>query len=320
MSSYVSGLRRYLTFCTSFALNPFPLSEPILCRFVASLYISGLQPGSVRQYLSAIRFSQIAVGGTDPAYSTLSQLHYVLRGMRRLRPTCARQRRLPITIGILRLLFSHWSSPVTYEGIMLWAACTLAFFGFLRSGEFIPTRHYPCPLAVDDFQVDSITHPTLLAVTLRHSKTDPFGAGVTIYLGRAYDDICPVVAVLAYIAVRPPFQGPLFIHRDGSPLTRFDLVTSIRHALSGSGLPLDSFTGHSFRIGAATSAALAGLPDSLIQTLGRWRSSAFRAYIRTPVSTLAAVPHNLVSQMSERVPMPANTLHHTPSLLLPSSH
>ena len=131
MSSYVSSLRRYLTFCTSFALNPLPLSEPTLCRFVASLYISGLQPGSVRQYLSAIRFSQIAVGGTDPAYSTLSQLHYVLRGMCRLRPTRARQSRLPITIGILRLLFSCWSSPVTYERIMLWAACTLAFFGFL---------------------------------------------------------------------------------------------------------------------------------------------------------------------------------------------
>ena len=295
MSFYVSGLRRYLTFCTSFALNPFSLLEPILCRFVAYLYISGLQPGSVRQYLSAIRFSQLAVGGTDPAYFTLSQLHYVLRGMCRLRPTRTRQRRLPITIGILQLLFSRWSSPVTYEGIMLLAACTLAFFGFLRLGEFIPTRHYPCPLAVDDFQVDSITHPTLLAATLRHSKTDPFGAGVTIYLGRAYDDICPVVAVLAYIAVRPPFQGPLFIHRDGS---RFDLVTSIRHALSGSRLPLDSFTGQSFRIGAATSATLAGLPDSLIQTLGRWRSLAFHAYIRTPVSTFAAVPHTLVSQMS----------------------
>ena len=165
--------------------------------------------------------------------------------------------------------------------------------------------------------MDSITHPTLLAVTLRHSKTDPFGAGVTIYLGRAYDDICPVVAVLTYIAVRPPFQRPLFIHRDGSPLTRFDLVTSIRHALSGSGLPLDSFTGHSFRIGAAT-AVLAGLPNSLIQTLGRSRSSAFRAYIRTPVSSLAAVPHTLVSQMSERVPM--QPPHPTPSLLLPPSH
>ena len=200
---------------------------------------------------------------------------------------------------------------------MLWAACTLAFFGFLRSGEFIPTRHYPCPLAVDDFQVDSITHPTLLAVTLCHSKTDPFGTGVTIYLGRAYDDICLVVAVIAYIVVPPPFQGPLFIYRDGSPLTHFDLVTSIRHALSGSRLPLDSFTGHSFQIGAATSAALAGLPDSLIQTLGRWRSSAFRVYICTHVSTLAALPHTLVSQMSERVPMPANTRHPTPSLLLP---
>ena len=53
-------------------------------------------------------------------------------------------------------------------------------------------------------------------------------------------------------------------------------------------------SGHSFQIGAATTAAACGLPESLIKTLGRWESSAYMLYIRTPQSTLCAVAQKLV--------------------------
>ena len=44
----------------------------------------------------------------------------------------------------------------------------------------------------------------------------------------------------------------------------------------------DDFSSHSFRNGAATSAARAGIPDHLIQVFGHWKSNAYKQYIRTP--------------------------------------
>ena len=48
-----------------------------------------------------------------------------------------------------------------------------------------------------------------------------------------------------------------------------------------------NFSSHSFRIGAATVAARNGIPDHLIQALGRWTSNAYQLYIRTPSEALA---------------------------------
>ena len=50
---------------------------------------------------------------------------------------------------------------------------------------------------------------------------------------------------------------------------------------------------HSFRIGTATSAEAAGLTESQIKTLGRWRSNAYRCYIKPTHSQLSTL---LVSQ------------------------
>ena len=44
------------------------------------------------------------------------------------------------------------------------------------------------------------------------------------------------------------------------------------------------YCGHSFHIGAATTAAMKGIEDSVIKTLGRWESVAYMQYIHLPHS------------------------------------
>ena len=168
---------------------------------------------------------------------------------------------------------------------MLWAACCLGFFGFLRSGEltapdrddFDPGQH----LTFSDMAVDDPSNPKTIAVRIKQSKTDLFRQGVTVFLGRTDTALCPVAAVLPYLALRGPGDGLLFRFKDGRALTRSRLVTAIREALAKAGLKPEEFAGHSFRIGAATTAAACGLPVDLIKMLGRWRSqvSGFREII-----------------------------------------
>ena len=66
-------------------------------------------------------------------------------------------------------------------------------------------------------------------------------------------------------------------------------MEEVRTALEAAQLPAKNFAGHSFRIGAATTAASAGLPDSAIKTLCRWKSSVYLLYIRMESHKLAKV-------------------------------
>ena len=158
----------------------------------------------------------------------------------------------------------------------------------MRSGEFTFSVPYHDGLSVDDIAVDSHQDPQVMTIILRRSKTDPFSTGTRLYLGRTGNKLCPISAMLAYLAIRPPTAGPLFTFQDGTPLTRDQLVTHLRQALCQLNVNATGFSGHSFRIGAATAAARAGLSDSLIQSLGRWKSSAFTAYIRTQTDEVIA--------------------------------
>ena len=114
-----------------------------------------------------------------------------------------------------------------------------------------------------------------------------------VFVGRTNDDLCPVTAMISYMIRRGAADGPFFIRTDGKPLTKSYIVAKIRDGLQAVGLPYEHFAGHSFRIGAATTAAKAGLEDSTICTLGRWNSAAFLSYIRTPREQLAQLSATL---------------------------
>ena len=120
-----------------------------------------------------------------------------------------------------------------------------------------------------------------------------FGQGVNVFVGRTNMPVCPVAAVLAYIAVRGAAKGPFFQFANGQLLSKQKFVSAFRQALQAIGLPYQDFAGHSFHIHAAT--AMPGIEDSVIRTLGRWNSAAFLNYIRTPRESLSCFSSRIAS-------------------------
>ena len=142
----------------------------------------------------------------------------------------------------------------------------------------------------------------MIRLHLCRSKTDPFREGTTINLPRTGDDLCPVAALLSWLVYRGPSPGPLFLTQSGAPLARPSLVTELRGALSKLGLEADQYSGHSFRKGAATTAAAQGIPDSQIKLLGRRKSSAFQRYLHPSTSDMASLAARLSKRTSKHLP------------------
>ena len=203
-----------------------------------------------------------------------------------------RRIRLPVILTMLRAIHSSLNGSAEEDRELIWAVASLAFFGFFRLGELLLEREAAYSQAVHlswgEVAVNNRENPTALRVHLKHSKCDQFGRGADVFVGRTDNELCPVAAVLTYFAQRGGTPGPLFIDRRHRPLTKASFVARIRGVLEAAGYPAAQFAGHSFRIGAATAAAQAGLEDSRIQALGRWNSAAFLVYIRTPAAELAA--------------------------------
>ena len=274
----------------------------MLCYFVAYLVKGKLKHGTIKAYLLAVRFLHISEQKPDPFLPGLTRLQYVLRGVKRCQSMEGEQsrERLPISPDLLRAIKKVWNSNQAIPNRpMLWAACCIAFFGFLRIGEMVvpnnsaydPSVH----LSVSDIAVDNPGRPAVLRLTIKQSKTDPFRKGVNLFLGKTDTDICPVRALLNYMILHGTARGPLFILEDGSFLTCHYFVSAVRGALQKAGVDQSKYCGHSFRIGAATTAAAKGMEDSIIKTLGRWQSVAYLQYVRIPRSQLATYSKLLCS-------------------------
>ena len=93
-------------------------------------------------------------------------------------------------------------------------------------------------------------------------------------------ELCLVVQLLRYIAVRGKKRGYVFQHPIGTPIARSHVIAVLNAALVFSGLSPSVYKGHSFRIGSCTWHMQQGFSDTQLRSMGRWRSSAFLSYIR----------------------------------------
>ena len=173
----------------------------------------------------------------------------------------------------------------------------LAFYGFLRCSEFAtanskfnPTIH-PC---LSDLAVHN---NDTLVFTIKQSKSSQCRL-TPIYLFRLNSPVSPYEPLVNHIHVRQSLHAqpsdPLFTNEHGTVATRSWFHLHLHQILTMSGFSAENFSGHSFRIGAASTAASRGLQDHTVQLLGRWSSQAYQSYIRINLHDLRTAHNTLV--------------------------
>ena len=76
----------------------------------------------------------------------------------------------------------------------------------------------------------------MVQIHLKQSKTNQLGKGADIVLGRMDQDLCPVAAILSYIATRGTQPGPLFRDSRQKALTKSTFVAELHSILSRLGV------------------------------------------------------------------------------------
>ena len=200
-----------------------------------------------------------------------------LSGARKLNPSS--DMRLPITVPILEILISrtNYVTQSYYESLLLKAIMSLAFYALLRPGEFTVSANTLLMNSLQLFQ----DHLEITFFRFKHCEGPP----VTISIKKQPGPSCPVKLMKAYVALRGRKHGPIFCYptREGISYQQFNTwYRSLLLLCNISG----KYNGHSFRIGAATLAASRGMTATMIQNMGRWRSTAYSRYIRVPHFTI----------------------------------
>ncbi|KAJ3783467.1 hypothetical protein GGU10DRAFT_273509 [Lentinula aff. detonsa] len=241
-----------------------PASSSVLKEWVASLGMRALQPKTIKAYLSSIRSMHVDADLPFDACESIT-LQRIIRGIKRYYGEKGRNPKLPITLDILR--------AITAPAISV----KLAWSTLFRTGEFTLGEHESFDPAVhltrDSIQfLPSFDCPTYIRITLPSSKTDPFRCSVTLIIA-AFPHLptCPVSTLK---------------RADGFPLRRSSFISTLKQRIAAVNLDASRFSGHSFRRGAASSAAAAGYSDYEIQLLGCWHSDAYKLYLDVAVDRM----------------------------------
>ena len=189
---------------------PYPVNEDCLHLFVVSP-AHRVSPHTIQVYLSGLRFFNIQMNHGDP-FPSMLHLKLLLRGIKwGIGDQPQKPPRLPITITTLRFIQSAIKSSLlsTYDQVMLWSACFLAFFGFLWASEFtapLPSNYLPgCTLLVSDINIDIDSN---LYVRIKMSKVDPFRQAHVLLVTPTNTPICAVSAMRFFLQCRGNSPGP----------------------------------------------------------------------------------------------------------------
>ena len=192
---------------------------------------------------------------------------------------------LPITCEIL-LAIRNCLRLDNSRDISFWAACCVAFYGFLRKSTLLPESSV---IPGDDCILRKDLHMTSsnrFVLYIRKTKTIQFGQRIIVvpYTAAPIKCIlCPVAAISSLLSCTSyKAKLPLFLFRKNSSICFWTLETfakRLRELLKRIGKIPAQYSCHSFRRGGASFAFQIGMSLVDIMQRGDWASDAVLNYI-----------------------------------------
>ena len=249
--TYASQRKLYQHLCVLGDINPVPLSQDNVCRYIAFLS-QKLAYTSIKQYIHVVRIMHLEAGHANPFQGSW-HIDMLLKGTKRVLGTAHKQK-LPITPAILRQLFKQIDFTLPLE-VTLWAACLVAFFSFFRKSNLLVKSITSFDSNLHLCRRDATFTEDGVSLAVRWSKTIQYRQRILhIPLPRIPGSpLCPAqTLILALRLCNSPPSAPLFTYptRKGwLPLTVQVFQDKLHKYLGMLNLNPSDYSGHSFRRG-----------------------------------------------------------------------
>ena len=267
-----------LQFLKKYGFNAsLPLSPSLVALFVTYLFEAIYAASTICTYVAAINFTHKLSNLPEPGLAFVVQK--AIQGAQKSKPKL--DMRLPITKCILHKMVDalEYCSTSGFQRVVYKSMFLLAFAAFLRVGEMTVSNGNTSNVLKREDVYFSPEGKNLIIIFRAYKHSG--GRQKSIKIERTNCIYCPVKAFTEFLVLRKSFQSVfLFCWASGRPVQRVEFAKLLESTVRFIGLDPQLYKGHSFRIGAACNAFNQGCSDAQIRQLGRWRSDAFKAYIR----------------------------------------
>lgn len=279
-ANMASVVRCYIQCCRSLGLRPFPVSFKTLGLYLVQYcHRFGHTTRSVPGILSHLKRANRSRGGSWLSDGDKARLDDVIAGLKKYDRTPS-ARKLPMTHAILDAVqaVADMTTLQHYQHITM---ARVAHDALLRGAELVKLR-------VADLLWSQDGKAVTLLIHLSKANKEGIEERVTI---SDFGDTSAVAYLREYTRLMeftPGSAAPLWpiispvgiIHRARANPKRM-FVDLAQQLLLKAGFPAKSYSGHSYRSGGATDLWRSNLCRPLtIKLHGRWRSDAYRLYIR----------------------------------------
>ena len=279
-TAYASGWKHFTLWCQAMQRTSCPATAHTIAMYISYLGKRDFRPSTIRQRLSAIQFVHSISGA--PSSVRAPEVQKVMKGIemqKGVRPESSPALRLE---NLKKMVLCARESG-SYKSIRDIALLLLGYAGAFRRSELVHIR-----------MRDVEETPEGIRILLRSSKGDGQGEGLLKGIPFAQpenEEFCPVSAYFEWKEAASLQEKEHFLFhsitkhatsRDKSLPLQGKMVNSIvQEWAEKAGMLLPGISAHSLRSGFITDAAVAGIPEWIIQKhTGHKSAEVLRGYIR----------------------------------------